>query len=343
MVRIMGIETENQETENNMRDLARNLLSEKQVDVIIGYTTGTVPLSSSPIMITKEEDVDKLTWNNLCYVNLAKYLVPKIPQLVDPEGGNLKIGIVSKGCVGRALIHLAVEKQINLDNIKIIGIPCNGIINRKKIEKEIGEREILEVSASGNDIVVKGKDFEEKFPFDDYINELCKVCKVKSPPTKAALSEACIGECQEVTSVEDDFADISDFESKTSEEKWDYIKNLLEPCTRCYACREACPMCYCSLCFVDQNKPIWFGKTTDLSDIIIFHLIRAMHLAGRCVACGACSSVCPMGIDLNIITRKLEKIVKERYDFTSGIDNETLPPMMAFNMEDSEEFMLEED
>jgi len=339
----MGIETENQETENNMRDLARNLLSEKQVDVIIGYTTGTVPLSSSPIMITKEEDVDKLTWNNLCYVNLAKYLVPKIPQLVDPEGGNLKIGIVSKGCVGRALIHLAVEKQINLDNIKIIGIPCNGIINRKKIEKEIGEREILEVSASGNDIVVKGKDFEEKFPFDDYINELCKVCKVKSPPTKAALSEACIGECQEVTSVEDDFADISDFESKTAEEKWDYIKNLLEPCTRCYACREACPMCYCSLCFVDQNKPIWFGKTTDLSDIIIFHLIRAMHLAGRCVACGACSSVCPMGIDLNIITRKLEKIVKERYDFTSGIDNETLPPMMAFNMEDSEEFMLEED
>ena len=339
----MGIETENQEIENNMRDLARNLLSEKQVDVIIGYTTGTVPLSSSPIMITKKEDVDKLTWNNLCYVNLAKYLVPKIPQLVDPEGGNLKIGIVSKGCVGRALIHLAVEKQISLDNIKMIGIPCNGIINRKKIEKEIGEREILEVSASGNDIVVKGKDFEEKFPFDEYINELCKVCKVKSPPTKAALSETCVGECQEIPSVEDDFVDISDFEAKTAEEKWDYIKNLLEPCTRCYACREACPMCYCNLCFVDQNKPIWFGKTTDLSDIIVFHLIRAMHLAGRCVACGACSSVCPMGIDLNIITRKLEKIVKERYDFTSGIDNETLPPMMAFNMEDSEEFMLEED
>ncbi len=339
----MGIETKNQEIETSMRDLARNLLSEKKVDVIIGYTQGTVPLSSSPIMITKEEDVDKLTWNNLCYVNLAKYLVPQIPQLVDPEGGNLKIGIISKGCVGRALIHLAVEKQINLDNIKIIGIPCNGIINRKKIEKEIGEKEILEVSASGNDIVVKGKDFEQKFPFDDYINELCKVCKVKSPPTKASLTEACIGECQEVTSVEDDFADISDFESKTSEEKWDYIKNLLEPCTRCYACREACPMCYCSLCFVDQNKPIWFGKTTDLSDIIVFHLIRAMHLAGRCVACGACSSVCPMGIDLNIITRKLEKIVKERFDFTSGIDNETLPPMMAFSMDDSEEFMLEED
>jgi len=342
-VRIMGIETKNQEIEASMREIARSLLSEKNVDVIIGYTKGTVPMSSSPIMITKVEDVDKLVWNNLCYVNLAKYLVPKIPQLTDPEGGNLKIGIVSKGCVGRALIHLAVEKQINLDNIKIIGIPCNGIINRKKVEKEIGEREVFEVLASGNDIVVKGKNFEEKFPFDEYINELCKVCKVKSPPTKADLTEACIGECQEITSVQDDFADIAEFEAKTAEEKWDYIKDLLETCTRCYACREACPMCYCNLCFVDQNKPVWFGKTTDLSDIIVFHLIRAMHLAGRCVACGACSSVCPMGIDLNIITRKLEKIVKERYNFTSGIDNKTLPPMMAFKMQDSEEFMLEED
>jgi len=68
-----------------------------------------------------------------------------------------------------------------------------------------------------------------------------------------------------------------------------------------------------------------------------------MHLAGRCVACGACSSVCPMGIDLNLITRKLEQIVKERYDFTSGLNAETLPPMVDFKMEDAEEFMLEED
>ena len=339
----MGIETENQEIEKSMREIARNLLKEKKVDVIIGYANGTVPLSSSPIMITKEEDINKLIWNNLCYINLAKYLVPRIPQLVDPEGNNLRVGIVSKGCVGRALIQLSVENQINLDNIKMIGIPCNGIINRKRIEKEIGEKEVFEISAIGNDIVVKGKDFEKKFPFDEYINELCKVCKVKSPPTNANIAEACVGECQEISSVEDDFTDISDFEAKSSKEKWDYIKNLLESCTRCYACREACPMCYCNLCFVDQNKPVWFGKTTDMSDIIVFHLIRAMHLAGRCVACGACSSVCPMGIDLNLITRKLEKIVKERFNFTSGIDDETLPPMMSFDMKDEEEFMLEED
>jgi formate dehydrogenase subunit beta len=343
MVKNMGIETENQEIESSMKEIARNLLKNNEVDVIIGYTNGTVPLSSSPIMITKEEDVNKLIWNNLCYINLAKYLVPRIPQLKNNEGQPFKVGIVSKGCVGRALVHLSVEKQINLENIKIIGIQCNGIINRKRIEKEIGEREIFEIFVTGNKIIVKGKDFEKEFPYEDYINELCKHCKVKAPPTDASISKACLGECQEISTIDDDFADLSDFEAKSHKEKWDYIRNLLETCTRCYACREACPMCYCNLCFVDQNKPIWFGKTTDLSDIIVFHLVRAMHLAGRCVACGACSSVCPMGIDLNIITRKLEKIVKERFDFTSGIDSKVMPPMMDFDMKDDEEFMLEED
>jgi len=130
----MGIEEENQKIEKSMRDIARELLKNKEVDVIIGYTEGTIPLSSSPIIIRKEEDVDKLIWNNLCYINLAKYLAPRMPQLIDAEKGDLKVGIVSKGCVGRALIQLAIEKQVNLDNIKIIGIPCNGIVNRNKIE-----------------------------------------------------------------------------------------------------------------------------------------------------------------------------------------------------------------
>ncbi|MFX1356068.1 MAG: 4Fe-4S binding protein [Promethearchaeota archaeon] len=336
----MEIESQNKEIEEMIRDLARKLLEEKQVDVIIGYTTGTVPLNSSPIVIDKVEDVDKLIWNNLCYINLANYLVPRIPTLFNEEGKKLKVGIVSKGCVGRALIHLSVEHQIELENIKIIGIPCNGIINRKKIEDEIGEREIFEISVSGDKIIVKGSDFEKEFPFDEYLNELCKTCKVKSPPS---VADICLGECLENPIIEDDFSDLTEFDSKTPEEKWEYIKSLLETCTRCYACREACPMCYCNLCFVDQNKPIWFGKTTEYNDIFVFHLVRAMHMAGRCVGCGACSSVCPMGIDLNLITRSLEKIAKERFNFTSGLNPGTLPPMMAFDMEDEQEFMMEED
>ena len=336
----MTTETENKEIENSIRDNAKKLLNEKEVDVIIGYSEGTVPLTSAPIIIRKEEDVDKLIWNNLCYINLARYLAPLMPQLCNSEGNPLKIGIVSKGCVGRAVNLLAAEKQVDLESVKMIGINCNGNVNRSRIDLEIGEKEILDVSISGDDIIVKGRDWEQKFPYDQYINELCKVCQVKSP---SATGKTCVGECQELDSIHDEFTDVIEYDSKSSEEKWEYIKEMLEPCTLCYSCRQACPVCYCNLCFVDQNLPVWFGKTTQLPDIIVFHLIRAFHLAGRCVACGACSSVCPVGIDLNKITRKLEEIVKKRYDFTSGLNAETVPPMMNFSMEDTEEFMLEED
>ncbi|MFX1383380.1 MAG: 4Fe-4S ferredoxin [Promethearchaeota archaeon] len=337
-----NIQGDNKKIEQSMRDVARDLLKNKEVDLIIGYAKGSVPLSSSPAFITKEEDVDNLIWNNLCYVNLARYIVPPITEFINNENVPLKVGIVSKGCVGRSLIHLAKENQVNLENIKIIGIPCNGIINRKRIEKELGEKEIFDISVINNEIIVKGADFENKYSFDEYLNELCKTCKVKSPPMTSPMSDVIAGESMECSQVDDDFSDLSQYESKTPEEKWQVIEDLLSSCTRCYACREACPMCYCNLCFVDQNKPIWFGKTTEISDIISFHLVRAMHMAGRCVACGACSSVCPMGIDLKLITRKLEKIVKERFNFTSGLNPDIMPPMMTQKMNDSEDFMLEE-
>ncbi len=64
----MGIETENIKISELIRENAKKLLSEKQVDVIIGYSQGTVPLSSTPIIIRKEQDVEKLIWNNLCYI-----------------------------------------------------------------------------------------------------------------------------------------------------------------------------------------------------------------------------------------------------------------------------------
>ncbi|MFX0005068.1 MAG: hypothetical protein ACFE9J_16495, partial [Candidatus Hermodarchaeota archaeon] len=165
----MGIETDNKEISNSIRENAKKLLSENQVDVIIGYSQGTVPLSTTPIIIRKEEDVDKLVWNNLCYINLARYLAPLMPQLCDSERKSLRIGIVAKGCVGRAINLLAAEKQVNLDKIKMIGFKCNGIINRSKIDLEIGEKEILDVSISEDDIIVKGRDWEKKFPYNQYM------------------------------------------------------------------------------------------------------------------------------------------------------------------------------
>lgn len=316
--------------EKSIRETVKKLLEEKKVDLIIGYTKGSIPLRSGPCFITDASQTDMLVWNQSCDLNLAKYLA---------KNDDRKIGIISKGCVGRAIVHLIVEKQLNKENITIIGIPCEGVLNRAKIMVEIGDKEIIEANIEDNKIIIKGKDFNKTLPLQDYINQLCITCHYKIPP----ISDIIIGNKKPEKPSKDDFKDLNKIESKSSNDKMEYFKKELNRCIRCYACREACPMCYCSLCFIDQNKPVWFGKTADISDNFIFHMIRAFHVAGRCVSCGACSSVCPMGIDLNFITRKLEKIVKERFDFESGINLEAPPPMGTHKFDDKQEFMIEED
>ncbi|MHA2269165.1 MAG: hypothetical protein ACXAB8_15310 [Promethearchaeota archaeon] len=73
-------------------------------------------------------------------------------------------------------------------------------------------------------IIVKGRDWEQKFPYDQYINELCKVCQIKSP---SATEETCVGECQEIESIHDEFADVAEYETKSTEEKMSRV--LLQP------------------------------------------------------------------------------------------------------------------
>ncbi|MBD3212431.1 MAG: hypothetical protein GF311_07470 [Candidatus Lokiarchaeota archaeon] len=338
------IADENRQITRKVRIIARELLSNGEVDVIIGYAEGTFPLSSCPTFIRKVEEVDQLIWNNLCYINLATYLTSNLRKFLnDTESDeDFKVGIVAKGCVARAINQLSLENQFDINQLRIIGIECNGIINRRRIEKEIGPNEITNISINGNEILVECNDFQKTFPFEDYLNELCKACQIKSPPQSAEISNIIYGTSQDVSNLEMVFDDILEFEEKNPDEKWEEISDLLQLCTRCYACREVCPFCYCNLCFIDQNMPNWFGKTIELPEIITFHLIRAMHLAGRCVGCGSCSSVCPVGIDLSLINRKIEKIGNERFDFISGLNLTNKPPMTTHSTSDKQDFMLEE-
>ena len=73
--------------ENSIREVVKELLSEKKVDLMVGYEQGTLPLRATPCFVDKVEDVQKLVWNAGCDANLAKYLV----------GREEKVGVVAKG------------------------------------------------------------------------------------------------------------------------------------------------------------------------------------------------------------------------------------------------------
>ncbi|MEW6417839.1 MAG: 4Fe-4S dicluster domain-containing protein [Nitrospirota bacterium] len=311
--------------EKSIREEARKLLGDKSVDVIIGYESGIIPLRSAPSFIYKIEDTDKLVWNSFCENNLARFTMNRED----------KIGIIAKGCDSRSLMVLLKEKQIKRENLKIIGVPCHGMIDRHRIEREFSleGKEILEAIEKGEEIILKGPGFERAIKKADYLFISCQLCRHRNPVIYDLLSGEMAAEREEI---EDPL--LRSFEAMSPDERWDYFLKEISRCIRCYACRDACPNCYCPECFVDTTQPQWFGTSQNISDLQMYHIVRAFHQAGRCVDCGACSRACPMGIDLRLLLQKLNLDVRNLFDYEAGLNLEKPAPLQAYNMEDSNEF-----
>jgi len=321
------------ELELRMREAARQLLADGQVDVIIGYAPGTLPLRTSPCFVREPEAVDQLVWNTSCENTLATYLQ-------NIEG---KAGIVAKGCDARAIATKIVEHQVERENVVIIGVPCQGVIDRQRIQAQLGGREILEAEVTNGQLQLRGADFQQTLDLQEALSEDCVVCRHKNPTLVDILVTDEGGQAAE--GAESTHREqgrrptVEEFEGWSADERWAYFAQEFERCIRCYACREACPVCYCTECFVDQSQPDWFGKSDELSDVMAFHLVRLYHVAGRCLDCGACDRACPMHIDLRTLGRKLEKDVRELYEYEPGMDLESAPLLGTFRTDDPQAFI----
>jgi len=87
-------------------------------------------------------------------------------------------------------------------------------------------------------------------------------------------------------------------------------------CIKCYGCRNACPICTCPSCKLEEDGYVAQGRIPP--EPLAFHLIRAMHLADRCVGCGACQESCPAGLPLVALHQWLRRSLREGYGFASG-------------------------
>lgn len=300
---------------------ARRLLESGEVEAVIGFEKGSLPLRARPTFIRRPEDVETLVWNGFCENNLARYLLKVRDQ---------RVGIVAKGCDTRAIVALMAERQVDRDRIFIIGVPCNGMVDSRQVAKAV-PGEITEVEVKGQRIFARGKDFEMILPRRKYLHSSCQACEYPNPVIYDVLVAKSVESKGDLSILTDQF------ESLSHEERWTYFASESERCIRCYACREACPMCYCNECFVDHTMPRWSETGVTPSGLQFWHIVRAYHQTGRCVTCGACERACPMGIKLVYLMARLNEDVRELFEFETGLNPEAVPPLATFQSDKERE------
>jgi formate dehydrogenase subunit beta len=308
-----------------LMQIALKLLVENRVDAVLGFQRGTIPMMSQPILIREPEQVDRLHWDSFCAANLANYL----PQRKD------RVAVVAKGCDSRNIVLLTLENQIKREQLYIIGVPCQGMVDRRLVLAELNGREPLAVSETSEHLTIKGETFEETLERKEYLRQNCAICTHRNPVVHDELLLQQIPEQSDL----DRYQDIHAIETMNEEQRWRHFEELLAPCIRCYACRNACPMCYCPTCFVDESMPQWLGKSIDPTDSRTFHFLRAYHLAGRCTDCGNCERACPLGIKVRELTKKLEKDIKKLYGYEAGLSLTEPPPLDTYRPDDPQEFI----
>jgi ferredoxin len=208
------------------------------------------------------------------------------------------------------------------------------MIDRRKVAAMM-DGELLEVTEDENKVFARSAGGENTFDRLDIMQENCRICTHRNPVIHDELVADLVEEQVDV----DRYEDIRRVEAMSPEEKWQFFEDMLAPCIRCYACRNACPLCYCPTCFVDESRPQWVGKSQDPIDVRTFHFLRAFHDAGRCTDCGACERACPVGIPVRQFTKKLEKDCLELFDWEAGLSLEERPPLDTYRPGDPDDFI----
>ena len=277
--------------QEQIRNKAEELLASNQVQCVIGYEIGSRG-QVRPAFIYRAEEVERLVWNPGCTHNLVTYLHDKKKPARRGEEPP-RVAIVVKPCDSRGLNVLLAESQIQRERVYVIGVACEGIME-----------------GAGYAAATSVKPDE-----DGRLQERCLRCDERVP----VVYDFLVGEAPEVE-VNDDYADVAELEGMTPEERVAFWLKQYDRCIRCYACRQVCPGCYCSVCMFERDDSLWASIATEIKEKEAFHLGRAYHLASRCIACNECERVCPMELPLSLLNRKLAKEVHELFGYRAGLE-----------------------
>lgn len=312
-----------------IRAVAKQALINKEVDKILGWKKGTLWSDSYPVFITKPEDADTLIWDLFCINNLSKFLIKELSK-------HDKIGIFIKGCDSTSFNQLLKDNRINREDVVLYGIPCQGMVDPEKVKKIMLNDRVKEVKKSENGFTLSSKNKNKEVLDEEIKYDKCITCISPNP----VVYDHLLGdEIKNSEDKEDRFNRVEEIEAMSPDERYNFWKGEFQRCIRCNACRDICPACSCVKCIFDNEDAEVSGKAKTEGEDSFFHIVRAYHVAGRCVDCGECARVCPAGIPLDLLNRKIIKDINEVYgEFNAGMDSTTPAPLVTFKLEDTDTF-----
>jgi coenzyme F420-reducing hydrogenase delta subunit/ferredoxin len=298
------------------------------LDFIIGWQQGFDSLHNTPLFMRSAEDVDKLVWGPLNVHNLATYL---------PSLRNRKVGVVVKGCDSRSVVELLQEKLVDRDKLVVFSMPCTGVADLSKIgrileEKGANPARVGAATFSGGNltVVVDGKEYS--MAMADIAADKCLSCQYPN----ALIADHLIGErLSPAAPAEDRRSDLRGMPHAGLIKKMAFWRYHMDRCIRCHACRNACPLCVCrDHCIAQSREPHWISQEDTVTEKLMFQVVHAVHLAGRCTECGECQRACPMGIPVLELKRHMNQVMEKLFEYRAGTDPEALPPLLSFQVEE---------
>lgn len=212
-----------------------------------------------------------------------------------------KVGLFTRGCESRAINRLIADNQLKREDVYLIGIPCEGCTNREGV-----------------------------------ILKRCDECQFRNPIIYDEVIADPVPEPKK-----DRFADVRNLEAMDRETRRAFFDLMYETCIRCHACRQACPCCTCKVCFAEQERQGWQGKEFDIEQARYYGVTRSFHVGDRCIECGECERVCPMGLPLMTLMHKQVKDIDELFGpyEGGGLSPDGEDALRTFKTDDIEEFM----
>jgi len=164
----------------------------------------------------------------------------------------------------------------------------------------------------------------------------CETCDVHVP----RFADEVMGEADKHPAETDErWKSLESLLALPTAERMAYWAREFERCVKCYACRQVCPMCYCERCLVEKNRPTEIEPSPTAKGNFAWHILRAFHLAGRCIGCDECTRACPAGIDLRLLNLSLAKAAEEHFAYRAGMDPKAEPLIGGYSLQDKENFI----